>query len=60
MDWVTLGGNRYSQMLSASAGGSIDLKRLAILKGGYKKLRALWGFRLSLLILLLPDECGMI
>lgn len=43
MDWVTLGGNRYSQMLSESAGTSVDLKRLAILKGGYKKLRQLWG-----------------
>jgi len=44
MDWVTLGGNRYSQYLEAESGGNANIKRLAVLKGGYKKLRQLWGF----------------
>lgn len=45
LKWVTLGGNRYEQFLSASAGGNTDLKRLAVLEGGYKKFRELHGRR---------------
>jgi hypothetical protein len=37
--WVTLGGNRFEQFLEASAGGSGDIKRLAVLEGGYRELR---------------------
>ena len=43
--WVTLGGSRYEQFLEASAGGSGDIKRLAVLEGGYKKFRELNGLQ---------------
>ena len=47
MDWVTLGGkyNALGSYLETSAGGTgpSNVVRLAVLKGGYKKLRSLWG-----------------
>lgn len=43
LEWVTLGGNRFAQFLEVSAGGDNGLKRLAVLKGGYKKWRELMG-----------------
>jgi hypothetical protein len=43
LKWVTLGGNKFSQYLEASSGGSGDIKRLAVLEGGYKKWRDLMG-----------------
>lgn len=45
LKWVTLGGSRYEQFLEASAGGSGDIKRLAVLEGGYKKFRELNGLQ---------------
>jgi len=39
--WVTLGGSRYEQFLSVSAGGSGEIKRLFEIPGGYKEFREL-------------------
>lgn len=48
LEWRTLGGGSYERMLSASAGtGSGDLKRLAILQGGYKEWRQLMGAQVN-------------
>lgn len=41
LKWVTLGGNRYQQYLSESAGDGSNLKKLFVLPGGYKQFREL-------------------
>ena len=41
LKWVTLGGTRFEQYLSVTAGGSGEIKRLFEIPGGYKEFREL-------------------